>query len=836
MRILIKHIVLSILEKKLRTILIILAVTLSATLFFASTSISDNLVEVYKKKMVQTVGNADIIVKPDEDSPSPFLNPNLAKKISAETEYIIKGISSSGEYKIDTGKYDLVSFLGMNLDDYKALNDLVLISSEKLEPFRNNKIIISKYTSDKYNLKIGDTMEFLINDVKRKFRVSAIAAPTGLFLSEANTRFAIVPFDTMSNYIGTNGNCNMLYVKGNGTQSADALTNDLKQIYSKYEVAPPFTKEKLDSDVSAISVPLMLVTVIISFLSIFIVYSSFKVIIMQKLPIIGTFRSIGASKKTVVWVMVLESLFYGTAGGLLACVLGIVVLYFLILATMPGELRGLVEVQMNVSVMKMILTFLSANLICLISSIIPIIKVSKIPVKEIVLNSIPSKHTDTYKKSIIGIVLIFIAAVLPQIAPRSLALPCVLVAIVCIFAGIINALPLVVKLSAIIFEKLSELLFGNVGIIATKNIRGNKSILNSISLITISISVLLMVNTASSNLSKELINAIGDVMVYDLGISFQNMDRAHVSAMARSNNVKGVYPYYQLTYVECKEFKDKISLIDGVSRGEEYSQYMSLKLIGDQKQLLEKLQEDRNIIVTKIFQRRYNLNVGDKLTFKFPKGNKVYTVIGFTDTMMSVGSYALIGDRFMKMDSEQSYYTGAYINVNEKPAVDAVKEELRKKFKGNKNVDIYTMNEYKGGMKSGTQQLSNMLIGLSLLALFLGIVGVSNNLIISFIERRQSIAVLKSVGMSKKQVVIMLVIEALCTGTLGAVSGILGGSILVELLPLMMEVMKVIMPVRHLTETFYLYLLGGICIPVITSLTTVMRSAKLNIVEAIKYE
>jgi putative ABC transport system permease protein len=834
MRILIKFIIKSMLEKKVKTLLIILAVTLSATLFFASTSLSDNLVEVYKKRMVQTVGNAEIIVTPNEESPSPYVNGNLAKRLSGDTEYIIKGISALGDYKVESGRFDTIQLLGMNLKDLRQLNDLIIIQQENLEPFANSKVIISKYTADTYKLKLGDTMQFKINNIMRRLRVSAIVAPVGLFLNEANVKYAIVPFETMSKYCDSKGNPNILYIKGNGVKDIEQLTEDFKNIYSKYEVAPPFTEEKLKGDVSSIATPLLLLTIMIGFMSIFIIYSSFKVIVLQKLPAIGTFRSIGASKKIIVRVMILESLFYGMIGGLLACILGVIILYILTAVATPDELRGVTDIKLNISGMRLLITFILANFICLISSILPIINVSRLPVKDIVLNIVALKPKDTGRSSLFGLILVCIGAVLPGVSPSSLALASTVITIICIFVGIINVLPLLVKVSAFIFEKISELLFGNIAVIALKNIKGDKSILNSISLITIGISVLLMVNTASSNLSKELIDVMGRVMIYDVGISFPSMDRTHISTMARNENIESVYPYYQLTFVEIDELDEKISLVDGVSRID-YSEYMNIDFIGDQEQLFQELQTGRNIVITKIFQKRYELNIGDTLTLDLPKGKKAYTIIGFADTMMNVGSFALIGENYLKMDTGQIYYSGAYINVKDGVDADVLKEEVRKTFK-DYSTNIHSVNETKSVMKSGTKQLTSMLTGFSVLALAIGIVGVVNNLLISFIERKRSIAVLKSVGMSRKQVVQMIIIEALCTGLIGTIAGVIGGSMLVGLMPLMMEVMKVIMPVRHLTETFYIYLLGGVSITIIASITPLIKASKLNIIEAIKYE
>ena len=61
-------------------------------------------------------------------------------------------------------------------------------------------------------------------------------------------------------------------------------------------------------------------------MSIFIIYSSYKVITLDRLPVIGTFRSTGATQKMVTGILLLESLLYGCVGGFAGIPLGILVL------------------------------------------------------------------------------------------------------------------------------------------------------------------------------------------------------------------------------------------------------------------------------------------------------------------------------------------------------------------------------------------------------------------------------------------------------------------------------------------------------------------------------
>lgn len=178
MGIIIKFIMRSIKEKKLRTFLIIFAVALSGALYFASTSLSDSLVEIYTSKLRQATGNADIIISPKRESPAQVVSEVPALKVKGKTQYCIKVLNNTALYKIGTKNYERISLTGMTLEDYYQINDLELIEEENKGAFESNGVVISQKTAQKYELSLGDQMELYINGIRRRVRVYGIAFPS----------------------------------------------------------------------------------------------------------------------------------------------------------------------------------------------------------------------------------------------------------------------------------------------------------------------------------------------------------------------------------------------------------------------------------------------------------------------------------------------------------------------------------------------------------------------------------------------------------------------------------------------------------------------------------
>lgn len=129
-----------------------------------------------------------------------------------------------------------------------------------------------------------------------------------------------------------------------------------------------------------------------------------------------------------------------------------------------------------------------------------------------------------------------------------------------------------------------------------------------------------------------------------------------------------------------------------------------------------------------------------------------------------------------------------------------------------------------------------MINAFAILAMLIGIIGVVNNLVISFIERQQSIAILRSIGMSKRQVLGMIFIEALGSGLIGAIGGIIGGILVMLNMDAVLSALNLPVKMEIIPQLFISYLVGGALITLIGSILPAKRSSKLQIIEAIKYE
>ena len=843
MGIVIKYILKNISEKKFRTFLIVISITCSAALFFASSAISGTMAVMYGNQMRMQTGEAALLIRANEQSPSSFFRITsdrvegvalTAGEISMGGMYTVPRNGGEGAAAETAQLY----LRGFQLEELDAFNPLVYREKATGRPFAGNHIILSQLFADQHGFQTGDQIQLEINGALRRLTVWGIARPTGLFRDspQAETRTAVIPLDYAASLTGTRGSVSTAYVVL--AEGADLATvqKSLERHYQRYEVRPPFTEADLSGMLEMIVVPFFLMTAMVLFISIFIIYSTFKVITVERLPVIGTFRSIGATRKTTDRVLLGESLVYGMLGGLLGNLAGIGILYAMtaILANDPWS--GSMDVAMQFGPEQLIRAFLLAVGVAVISSWIPIARVSKIPIKELVLNLVDSHRSPKRWKSLVAVLLLAAGAALPRVMPHAMAMPASLLGLAATNTGVVMAVPLMTRLFLVISGPLYGFIFGNEGLLAVKNLRDNKNILNNITLLTIGITVLLMINTISHSVGVEVLNAYKDWQ-FDLMISISQADRSTEQALRAVPGVSGTYAAReQWGSVRVSSHDYSMGYLQGIDPVT-YRDFIAFRPMNgaDGDALLARLSEGRYIIPASMMQKALQLQVGDVLTLETPTGPRNYEVIGFHDSLMMNGSNAIIHQQYYRTDLNSPYVDTYYVRVTEGTDAGEVLAAIQSKFRrrgvwGQTNQMLEDMNT------ESNNQFFIILKGFSLLAMAIGVFGVLNNYVISFIERRRSLAIMKSVGMSRRQVIKMIFAEAVSGGCIAGFTGVVGGVLMLLGIPAFMDAANIPIGIHFVGSFFLTAIAGGVVIAVLASVSPALKNARMNVVEAIKYE
>jgi len=125
-------------------------------------------------------------------------------------------------------------------------------------------------------------------------------------------------------------------------------------------------------------------------------------------------------------------------------------------------------------------------------------------------------------------------------------------------------------------------------------------------------------------------------------------------------------------------------------------------------------------------------------------------------------------------------------------------------------------------------ELANFIIIIALISLVVGGIGIANVMLVSVTERIREIGIRRAVGASRPVIIMQFLIEAMVLGMTGGLLGIIGGVIFT----------KIIIGAQLILPWIWIFYSIGICsgIGVFAGLYPAFRAAKINVIEALRYE
>lgn len=825
MLIILKFLIKNILEKKSRTMLVILSIAISTALSLATLVMSSNIQTMYSNQITKSFGEADLMITKADNSENMFFDPDLIYDFSDRLDYSVEEIIGEGIYNVDNN-FIRMDLIGTDLAGILKMIDIVFDQGKNIEPFQGKKIIISKTAAERYDLSLGNEIEIEIANMKYDFQIVGLAQPDGIFMEMGQEMTAIVPEQILADIYGTSGDVNIMYMKTKEQTDKPKLVEELRDAFKDCLIDETITENEMKSYIDRMSTSFKLMVVAVFFICIFIIYSSFKVISIERLPLIGTFRSVGATKGSTNLIICLESLLYGVIGGGFGCLFGIFVSRSMTEYTTPEWLASSGN-EFHIDVAYLLFTFLLALLISFVSSILPIIRVSSYPLKNIILNNIDDCKRSNKWKLIVGILCLIISIGIPRAASGQYALLFYVLAAVSGIISIILLIPVILNLFVFILDKVNGLISAGTSAIAVKNLRDNKSVINSISLLAIGIAVLILIDSFGNGLIVRITDYYTE-QTYDLQMVADQADEEAVGSISEVYGVDGYYGIYEAENIGAKGKDEKVRLAMGVRK--EFFDYYAYDVEWEKNTGYEAFSSGRNIVLSNTLSRSMKVDLGDSITLEMKKGDMKYKVIGIVDALQG---FALIPEKYLKSDMELSDYSRILIKSSGDSEIAA--QNIRDEYKDLKP-QVETIGYLKESDLNANMQLILAMKAFSVMILFIGIIGVINNFIVSFMERRRALAVFRSIGMDKIQVTGMVLIESILVGILSGIVGILGGILLLSILPGLSESIGLKINVEYRLEGYLIYFVASILISVIASISPTLKSSKLNIIQSIKYD
>lgn len=824
MKIILKYIFTNVKERKTRTAVMLLSILLSTTLLFVSFSIGASYENAQRKMARGMAGSATLSVSAADGGIDFSVLPKLSS-ISASV-----GMLESSALYHENGYYETIDLIAADLTQLNQINPPRLANGGEITDFTGNQVILPDRFTSKYGIKAGDTITLQIGGQPITLEVAEIAAYDTVFLRHTRGATALLPLSTLSELLGkTDGYTEILIEPAGGTTTAE-LKNELAAALpdGEYKVSEVVNEAQITADARQKSMPFFLISFFSLTMSVFIIYSSYKVITLDRLPVIGTFRSIGATQKAMTHILLLESALYGVMGGLIGIPVGTVVLK-LILQGMGQSLSQGIEIPIVISPFSIIFSFSIAVVVSLLSAWLPVRRASRLPIKNVVLGNVEEKHIPRRFIVGAGVVLFVISVILPKLASGNMLYLAGGFSLLGLIAATILIVPLLTNLISVGLEYFYGAVLGNEGRLAARNMRDNKNTSQNITLLFISISAVIAITVIGNFVTTYVSDVFNGAELQGFADGYMEPDFVErVKDMDGIEKVLPVFVYENRMQADGMTF----SRLEATDNLEWYSSIMALHYTekGMEEKAVLAFDGERAILLSESCMERTGFDIGDTLSLNCGTGQNDYLVVGsFKSRATDVE--ALISSTYAVSDFDVSAYDFlAYTAADP----DAIMVQIRDLFGETSNWSR-TVEEFNTDALSTVGAFLRPMHSMTYFILLLAAVGIINNLLINYIQKRRSIAMYKSVGLSNRQNMKMTLIEGLSSGLIGAVIAIFVSYM--EIQTIFLVAGPKISMVPELDAVTFLIAGGmGMIVTLLGSAVPIFKSRRMKLVEEIKFE
>lgn len=824
MKIILKYMVTNVKERKTRTAVMLLSILLSAALLFVSFSIGASYESAQRKMARGMAGSATLSVTRSDGGIKDGILPELSS-IHASVG-MVEGTALYSE----NGYYETIDLIAADLRKLSKINPPRLVNGGDISDFSGSQVILPDRFTSKYGIKKGDTITLQVGETPISFTVAEIAAYDTVFLRHTRGATALVPLSTLFGLLDqTEGYTEILVEPAEGVTTAE-LKNELAAMLpsEEYQVSEVINEAQIEADARQKSMPFFLISFFSLTLSVFIIYGSYKVITLDRLPVIGTFRSIGATQKAVTGILLLESMLYGVIGGLIGIPAGILVLK-LILRGMGESISQGIEIPVVISPFSILLSFAAAVTVSLLSAWLPVRRASRLPIKDVVLGSVEERTVPRRFIVMGGVILFVVSMILPKLASGKMLYPAGGFSLLGLITATILMVPLLTNLICWGLEYLLGAVLGNEGRLAARNMRDNKNVGQNITLLFISISAVIAITVVGNFVTTYVGDVFRDAELQ--GFADGYMEPQFVERVKNMEGIEKVLPLH--VYKDQMQADGRtLSRLEATDDLDCYSSMMGLQYTekGMKEQAVSAFAGQRAILLSESCMERMGFLAGNTISLTGDTGENEYRIAGsFKSRATDVE--AVIPSSYAVVDFGASAYDFlAYTAADP----EAIMIQIRSLFGETANWSR-TVEEFNEDALSTVGAFLQPMHSLTYFILLMAAVGVINNLLINYMQKRRSTAMYKSVGLSNRQNVKMTLIEGFVSGLIGAVIAIFVSYMEIKTIFLVAGP-KIAMAPKLDAVTFLTAGGMGVLVTLIGSVVPIIKSRRMKLVEEIKFE
>jgi putative ABC transport system permease protein len=560
----------------------------------------------------------------------------------------------------------------------------------------------------------------------------------------------------------------------------------------------------------------------------FVIANTFAMLIGQRARELALLRAVGASRGQVVRSVLAEGFAVGLVGSVIGLGLGISLAVGL--KALLGSIGFDIPASGVVVQARTVIAALALGIIVTtLAALLPSIRASRVPPVAAMSETFTLPTRSLRTRGIIG--LAFLVAGLAVLfggasgdgtkAAEIVGLGAVLGLVAVVILAPLAAKPLVNVIAAPI-----RWLFGPVGKLASENASRNpRRTAATASAIMIGLALVTAVGVLASSIKasvKTLVSEGTGATYLLLGTGSQPLPGTLTTDLTGQ---PGIAQASGLAIVSLRINGSKVAA-EATTPAALTANILLTRLAG------ELTLSPATILISQKVADEKHWKVGTRLPISFSEGGATsLRVAGVYKENQLAGSY-LIDRRIAARYVTNLVDIVVLVQATPQADVQKVRATIQNVLKQYPGIDVKSRGEYIQSAQDNIAQLTNLIYGLLGLSVLIAFFGIINTLALSVIERTREIGLLRAVGMTRRQVAGMILLESVVIALFGAVLGVAVGSLFGwAILPPLAD--QGLSDFSYPFVTVVIFLLLGAIAGIAAGVLPGRRAAKLNVLRAI---
>jgi putative ABC transport system permease protein len=846
--------------QKTQTILSVLGICIGVSAIVSMGIVNENILVSFENTINYSMGRASLQIS-GSASGFPEDIVDRVREVPG-VEHAVPAIEASGTLYGTQERTIMIlgvdSLQDQHIREYRLSGDNAEIPDPLLFLAKADSILLARELADREKIKIDQQIRVETIEGIHSFKVRGLLSPEGPAKAMAGN-MAVMDIFAAQKAFGQEGRIDRIDVSLQSGADLETVRKGiltaLPQGYS-VETSAGRTKQ-VENMISRFRNGLGLMRFVIIFVGMYIIYNSVSVTVLRRKREIGILRALGTTKSHIAGLFIAEAVLNGMIGSLAGAALGV----FQAKASIGTIARLVSELYLNTSLAELNIswTHLAVGLgsgltASLMAALFPALGSSRIsPISAI--RSTPYKEDGFFNKgrlAVLSVMLIGLAVILVTLyklfpsTPYFHSMMTIFLASTSVLLGLSLASPCILKLFLSFFHKNISPVLGPEGRLAGLNLQKN-IFRNAVAAAAVFFGIAMFVNGVAVTSSTErgamdYMDAIvkADIIVTagrplaTMGSHNTPMPFAVMDEIDTIPGVSSTDPY-RMMYVDYRNTRVLVMSLDMRQRLA-YTDFVIYQ--GSKQDILRLLPSRDNIVVNEGFAVKNGIDIGDRVTLPTPGGSVSFGVAAVVQEYSSDS-----GSIFMDTRTFQQHWGDRLLDVinvrtTSKEAIPGVIEAIQKKVGSNRKLFALPLQEWRKQLKQLIEDNFVFNHAISVLTLTIACFGIIVTLFSSVIERTREIAILRSLGMFRKQVFRVVVIESMLLGFVGGMLGCLGGAFIGWLS------LEGFFRADFGPSTAYclpysalvLALLISVIVAALSGIYPAWRAARTNIVEALAYE